>query len=247
MTPATAVSVRRTTWWVGLTTAVTLLVSPLARPAAADTFLNPADPCPVAAPQAPFDDRDEIADVHVDNVDCIAALEITEGKQVDGDLLFLPQDETRRDWMASFIVRTLDAAGYDLPAPSDQGFGDIDDNVHADNIRILADIGVTKGTTASTFSPRRPVERDQMASFLVRAAVWAYEGEDGPGFTAQEPFPFDDVTNSNVHRDNIAVAAEILGLTTGATETTYEPSNGTTRQQMASFLIRLADMILNTG
>lgn len=226
--------------------AVVLALLPLAGPASAESFIDPTDPCNVPAPPADFDDRDKVLDVHQLTVDCAAALEISIGKPSKGKLLFLPAAATRRDWMASFIVRTLEAAGYDLPAPSDQGFNDVEGNTHEDNINILADIGVTKGTTDTTFAPGELVRRDQMVSFLVRAAVYAFEGEGGPGFVAQEPFPFDDVDDDNVHRDNIAVAAEVLGLTEGITESTFGPRKDTRRDQMATFLVRLVDIIDTT-
>jgi hypothetical protein len=81
-----------------------------------------------------------------------------------------------------------------------------------------------------------------MASFVVRAAVWAYEGVDGPGFEPMSPTTFADVAPTNVHRDNIAVAMQILGLTEGTTPTTFSPANPTRRDQMATFLVRLVDM-----
>lgn len=227
---------------VGLVLALLALV-PTAGAASAETYLNEADPCPVPAPKADFDDRDKVLDVHKLTVDCAAALEITLGKQSNGKLLYMPAADTRRDWMASFIVRTLEAAGYDLPSPSNQGFKDIAGNTHKDNINILAEIGVTKGKTATTYAPAADVDRDQMVSFLVRAAVWAYEGKGGPGFEAQEAFPFNDVDNGNVHRDNIHVAVEVLGLTEGTSATKFSPNDDTRRDQMASFLIRLLDII----
>jgi len=150
---------------------------------------------------------------------------------------------TRRDQMASFIVRSLEAAGYDLPAPSDQGFGDIAGNVHEDNIEILAAIGVTEGTTDTTYTPAQFVRRDQMASFLVRAAEYAYEGADlevGP-----EPVPaFADVPASNTHYDNVNTAALVIGVAEGRASGAYQPAEPVKRQQMASFLVRLVDMTL---
>ncbi len=145
--------------------------------------------------------------------------------------------------MASFIVRALDYAGYDLPAPSDQGFTDIDGNTHEDNINILAEIGVTKGKTETTYNPSELVERDQMASFLVRAAEYAYEGADLA--VGDEPVPaFPDVPPSNTHYDNVNVAALVIGVAEGKESGLYLPNETVKRQQMASFLVRLVDMTL---
>lgn len=211
-------------------------------PVGAESFIDPNDRClPGAeAPPAPVSDRDEVAEVHVPSVDCVFAQGISIGTAAG---TYDPNGMTRRDQMASFIVRSLEAAGYDLPAASDQGFSDIAGNEHEDNIQILAAIGVTEGTTATTYTPAQLVRRDQMASFLVRAAEYAYEGNDlevGP-----EPVPaFPDVPSANVHYDNVNTAALVIGVAEGQVSGSYQPAQPVKRQQMASFLVRLVDMTL---
>jgi hypothetical protein len=212
---------------------------------AQQSFLDPADPCPpgVEVTPADFNDRDQISETHVLNVDCGAALDVVLGEE-DGD--FDPLGMTRRDQMASFIVRGLEAAGYEdrLPAPSDQGFEDIDDSTHKDAINILAEIGVTKGVTDTTFEPRTLVARDQMASFILRAAEFAFDDVDG--FEGTGLFDFSDIPDGNVHRENILAAAELLGLTDGVSDDQFDPYEPTSRQQMATFVVRLIDVILLT-
>ena len=211
-------------------------------PSGADTFIDPADRClPEAeAPPAPVSDRDSISPVHVPSVDCVFAQGISLGTSAG---TYDPQGMTRRDQMASFIVRALEAAGYQLPAASDQGFVDIDGNEHQANINRLAAIGVTEGRTKSTYAPRELVRRDQMASFIVRAVEWAY-GEDGIGI-GPEPTPaFSDVPAGNVHSVNVNVGAQVLGLTSGISEDRFAPAATVRREQMASFLVRVVDMTL---
>ena len=211
--------------------------------AGAESFLNPSDPCPpgVAVTAAPFADRDEIVEAHRLNVDCAFALGVVEGTGGEPNE-YEPLEPTRRDQMASMIVRALEAAGYTVPAAGDQGFGDIAGNVHEDAINRLAGIGVTNGTSDTTYGPDQQVQRDQMASFVVRAAEWAYgsslEAEEGPYFA--------DVTPTNVHAENIDTAFEIIGLAEGTTEATFDPDGDTRRDQMATFLVRLVDMVLVT-
>lgn len=223
------------------TAAALLAFALVASPATAQTFLDPADPCPpgIEVSPAPFTDRDSISEAHRRNVDCAAALDVVVGTN-SGQ--YMPADSTRRDQMASFIVRGLEAAGYDLPAPSDQGFTDISGNVHRDNIKILTEIGVAEGTSSTTFTPAAPVRRDQMASFVLRAAEFAFE--DQGGLDPSQPNPFEDVPADNVHADNIAAAHELLGLTAGVTEDTFEPWATTRRDQMATFIVRLIDVTL---
>lgn len=222
--------------------AAVLSLVPLTGTASAESFIDPADPCPpgVEVVPAPVSDRDEIAPVHLLNVDCAFALGISIGQGTTPDT-FGPESMTTRGHMASFIVRALEAAGYDLPAPTDQGFTDINGNAHEDNINRLAATDITLGVTPTTYQPETFVPRDQMASFLVRAAEFAFEDS---GFEAQEPPPFTDVPAGNVHSDNIAAAFEVLGLTEGRTATTFAPNEPTRRDQMATFLVRLVDIIL---
>ncbi len=221
--------------------AATLLAT--AAPAGAETFIDPGDRClPGAdAPPAPVSDRDDVDPVHLASVDCVFAQGISIGTQGG---TYMPEGMTRRDQMASFIVRALEAAGYDVPAAGDQGFTDIAGNVHADNINRLANIGVTLGRSATTYAPAQLVRRDQMASFIVRAVEWAY-GEDDIAVGDDDPVQdFSDVSSSNVHRQNIDVGSTVLGLIAGKTQTTYAPAAFVRREQMASFLVRVVDMTL---
>lgn len=197
--------------------------------------------CPVSAPPAPIADRDEVPAVHRTNVDCSFALGIARGTGEQPNR-YRPAAGTRRDQMASLIVRTLQAAGYQLPAPQDQGFRDIAGNTHRDVINQLAAIGVVKGKSATTYDPAGLVKRDQMASFIVRTAEHAY----GTELEATERTVFIDVTPNNVHAGNIETAYQVLGLTQGTTRTRYYPGQITNRAQMATFMIRLVSITLNT-
>lgn len=214
-----------------------------ALPAGAETFIDPNDRClPDAdAPPAPVSDRDQISPTHVPSVDCVFAEGISIGTTSG---TYDPKGMTRRDQMASFIVRSLEAAGYEVPAAGDQGFTDIDGNTHEDSINRLAAIEVTLGRTATTYAPDELVRRDQMASFIVRAVEWAYDEPNGIGI-GNEPTPaFPDVPASNVHSVNINVGAQVLGLLAGKEDGNYDPRQNVTREQMASFLVRVVDMTL---
>ena len=218
-------------------TAVASLVLPLAGSAGAQAITEPLnlDPaCPVTAPPAPIADRDEVAEVHVFAVDCSFALGIAQGMGGEQNE-YRPTEATRRDQMASLIVRTLEAAGYTLPEAEDSGFGDIDGNAHREAIEQLAAIGVVEGTSDTTYSPDRFVRRDQMASFVWRAAEWAFgdelEAVEGPHFV--------DVPPTNVHQPNVDAAFELLGIVQGNEAGLYQPAELIRRDQMASFMLRL--------
>ncbi len=225
---------------VTLGAALTLL--PLgAGSASAQTFLDPANVCTVPAPPAGFTDRDQVAAVHLAAVDCAVAQEIAIGRPGN---VYEPKSDMRRDQMASLIARTEEAGGFALPAPQDSAYSDVPNgSVHDDRISQLTQIGVIAGKGDGTYAPADPVRRDQMASFMVRAANFAYENDELRGNTSPDyVFPFIDVVPTNPHRDAIAAADDLIGVTQGRTDDMYDPELSVPRDQMATFVIRLLDV-----
>lgn len=92
-------------------------------------------------------------------------------------------------------------------------------------INSLAEKGIIKGKTATTFDPTADITRGQFASLLVRSL----------GLTAKSDAPFKDVSGDLAKE--IAAAYE-AGITTGTTPTTFEPYKPISRAQMATMLIR---------
>ncbi|WP_027399123.1 glycosyl hydrolase family 18 protein [Anaerovorax odorimutans] len=80
---------------------------------------------------------------------------------------FDPNDQITREEMAVMLVRGL---GYSTLAQSTSSIGnsfnDVVDNVGY--ITIASDIGMTKGTSATTFSPKQTAKREEAAAMLVR-------------------------------------------------------------------------------
>jgi hypothetical protein len=158
-----------------------------------------------------------------------------------------PGLEVRRDQMASFIARLIDhvdpallPAGEADPFPCDVSSA----NAHFDNIRRLAAAGVVlggPGGLANTcYGPEQVVQRDQMASFINRAI----EQVTGSALESGEDF-FDDDDDS-VHQANInGVASQ--GIVLGTAPGTYDPLASVRRDQMASFIARSADHLIETG
>ena len=134
---------------------------------------------------------------------------------------FCPNKTVNRAQMASFLARALD-----LPAASGDYFTDDDGNLHEDNINRLFEAEITFGCGGSNYCPGDDVTRAQMASFLERAL-------DLPA-TSGDYFEDD---NGNLHEANInALAAS--GITAGCGGTSFCPSDGTERDEMAAFLFR---------
>ena len=162
---------------------------------------------------------------------CIYALGITTGTS---PTTYSPGADVSRAQMASFLARLYKATtGTDAPV-ADTPFTDVATTSSAYNdIGRIYGLGITTGTTPTTYSPGANVNRAQMASFLARLYK-ATTGTDAP--VADTPFT-DVETTSSAYNDIGRIYG--LGITTGTTPTTYSPGANVNRAQMASFLARL--------
>ena len=174
-----------------------------------------------------------------DAINCLAHYRITLGTVAGG---FNPDGEVTRWQMALFLIRAAGPAGIDVPRPSDQGFTDIDDMAGAtwDAINQLAALGIAEGTTRSTFSPHRVVNRRQMALFLALFLDVAPVGEGGVDI---DDVRSDDEQFRDIRRlprdiyEAVLVLFE-MGVTTGTSATLFSPDEPVTRAQMARFITR---------
>jgi hypothetical protein len=99
-------------------------------------------------------------------------------------------------------------------------------------INQLAQLGITEGTSPTTFDPDGDVTRWQMALFLTR--LYSNAGETLPAGTDGYSDTSDLPVYAQVAIDQLAA----LGITTGTTATTFTPYGLVTREQMAAFLAR---------
>lgn len=165
-------------------------------------------------------------------IDCIAHYKITLGTATG---VYSPGAAVTREQMALFLIRAAGPAGITVPAAASQGFTDIGNLPQAsqDAINQLAALGVSKGTSTTTYSPGDAVSRYQMALFLVRFLAKAgvtFDGTSGSGFTDTGAVSFEAY--------NAIEDAYDLGVTTGTTTTSFSPFAAVTREQMAAFIGR---------
>ena len=136
-------------------------------------LLAPVTPVPDG--DYPFDDIDPSSFAY-DDIHLIFELGITTGT---GQSNYSPDDVVSREQMAAFLSRLhelLDPEGAALatlavPAPvgSSYPFGDVSPASFAyDHIARIHGLGITTGTSVSTYSPADVVSREQMAAFLAR-------------------------------------------------------------------------------
>ncbi|MPZ54319.1 MAG: hypothetical protein GEU79_16595 [Acidimicrobiia bacterium] len=174
---------------------------------------------------------DDEGSVHEADINTLADAGITFGCNPPANDRFCPRESVAREQMASFLVRALD-----LPAPDGDHFDDDGASVHEADINSLAEAGVTLGCNPpenDQFCPGDPVEREEMASFLVRALDIPPAGTDG--------FVDDD---GSVHEDDINSLAE-AGVTFGCNPPQNDrfcPGDAVEREEMASFLVRAFDL-----
>ena len=137
------------------------------------------------------------------------------------------------DYPASFEACPEDiipSAGFVDVSASHSNAGDID---------CIAYYRITKGTTATTYSPDRPVIREHMALFLVRLARLV-----GINVPSVADTPFEDIANLEQESQEAISQIYQLRITIGATATTYAPARNVSRGEMALFLQRLMDLMV---
>lgn len=112
----------------------------------------------------------------------------------------------------------------------------------SEQIGILSDIGVVKGTSDKEFSPDAPVTREQMALLLFRLMI----GKDSAGTLNTSPFTdlYDDTYSGAISWANAS------GYILGTSDVTFEPTAGITLQDAMTMLVRAlghSSLQMNSG
>jgi hypothetical protein len=181
----------------------------------------------------------DIADsAHGDSIRCLSWYGITSG---GSDGTFGADRAVTRAQMATFLAKVLAEAGVELPAAPADAFTDDEGSAHEANLDALAALGIVSGSGNGTVNPDAPVRRDQMAAFLVRLLELVTDEELAD---AVEDY-FDD-DDDNTHRGPINALAG-LGIAAGRAQGVFDPSSDVKRAQMATFLMRLIDRLVERG
>ncbi|MCY4493086.1 MAG: S-layer homology domain-containing protein, partial [Acidimicrobiaceae bacterium] len=165
------------------------------------------------------------------DVACIYALEVTTGTS---ETTYSPKDPVTRVQMASFLARLYEQVNGAAAPVAATPFTDVAEGSSAsDDVGRIYGLGITTGTSETTYSPTDPVTRVQMASFLARL----YERVNGAAAPVVAT-PFTDLADGSAASDDVGRIYG-LGITTGTSATTYSPEVTVTREQMAKFLANL--------
>ena len=111
-------------------------------------------------------------------------------------------------------------------------------HTNAGDIDCIAYYGVTKGTSATTYSPLMAVSREQMALFLTRLA--GLVGIDVPDAGDSG---FMDIGDLSTESQMAIGQLKALEITEGKSATRYAPGDNVTRAEMALFISRLMNQM----
>ena len=213
-----------------------------------------------AAPRACLDVPErgfvDVADsnVHKDAIDCVAFYGITIGcGSGEG---FCPEQRVPRWQVALFLARVAELPGVFLGPGLDDGagFDDLGEALPADAVAAvnrLSSEGVIKGRSETRFDPYGLITRGQMALLLVRFLKLApssgvlvdTDGQVNINGAGPDDF-FPDVGPVLPNEFDQATGGLFeLGIAKGRTDGDFDPFDGLTRAQMASFLARMLDHI----
>ena len=182
---------------------------------------NPDNPDPM---ENPFTDVSE-TDYFYDAVLWAVKEGVTNGTS---ETKFSPNDPCTRAQVVTFLWRAFGSPANDS---DDNPFTDIvADGYYFDAVVWAVNRGITKGTSATTFSPNASCTRAQVVTFL-----WRTAGE--PAAEAGTEIVFTDIQTDTYYYEAVLWAVA-NGVTNGANATTFNPSGTCTRAQIVTFLYR---------
>lgn len=185
---------------------------------------DPADPADAVTPSF----ADVAADYWaVEYIEDIFARKITTG--VD-ETNFGPEQTLTRAQFVTFLGRL---AGVDAAAYTESPFTDISEDIYAyahGYICWAADLGITKGVSETAFGPANELNREQMATFVVRfAAIYGITLENGVAIN-------DAASVSQYAIDEKAIEMTAGTLISIDADGNFAPLASATRAQMAEVL-----------
>ncbi|HVR32049.1 MAG TPA: S-layer homology domain-containing protein [Acidimicrobiia bacterium] len=202
-----------------------------AAPASA-AIVDTSGSCPASIPAAGFTDIGALDATTQHAINCLAFYDITKGTSAT---TFSPNGQVERWQMALFLARQAVAHGITMPSGAHQGFNDIA-GLNAETqtaINQLAQLDITKGTSATTFDPSGIVTRWQMALFLTRLVT-----ADGIALPSGAPQGYTDLGGLSAEAVLAINQVTQLGIAEGIGGGQFAPFANTLRWQMALFLTR---------
>ena len=135
--------------------------------------------------------------------------------------------------MAGYLARIYEFFGNECPTGSTP-FVDVPGGQAGADVACIYHLGITTGTSSTTYSPDTIVNRAQLVTFLAR--LWVALGETCP----EDPTPFVDEEPAWAV-DGIRCMFG-LGVTEGTSATTFSPHDDVIRLHLAAFASRFAQL-----
>ena len=212
-----------------------------------------------SAPSSGFEDVPS-GHANAGDIDCIAYYGITQGTS---ETTYSPTMAVTREHMALFLTRLAGLVSIEVAAdPDDPGFTDTGDLSAESQTAIaqLADLGITHGTSDTTYSPADNVSRGQMALFVSRLMNLMNplaDGQLGLSTTTQFGYtpanvaknskdkdigsPYTDLGRATKDEYDAITHLYELGVASGISATAYSPGSDITRASMAGFMAAALD------
>ena len=229
-----------------------LVAVPVVAADAKPSYTASFDAC-AGAPSSGFEDV-PASHANAGDIDCIAYYGITKGTSATS---YSPRMAVTREHMALFLTRLAGLVGIEMASdPSDPGFADIGELSAESQTAIaqLADLGITKGTSVTTYSPADNVKRGHMALFIARLMNKMDTITDADGHTPSEVAadendvgdknigsPFTDLGSATKDAYDAITQLYELGVATGVSAVNYSPESDITRAAMAGFMAAVLD------
>lgn len=173
-------------------------------------------------PKFPFTDVAEDS-IFRDAIAWAAKKGITTGKT---ETTFDPNGTCTRGQVVTFLWRMV---GSPEPKTVEMPFTDVVAGSYCEKAVLWAvENGVTKGVTETSFQPDAAVKRGEAVTFL-----WRMAGSP----EAENTMPFTDVAAGSYCEKAVLWAVK-TGVTTGVTETSFQPGTAVSRAQLVAFLYR---------
>jgi hypothetical protein len=184
-------------------------------------------------------------------IDCLVWYGITQGRTAT---TYAPADRVTRQQMAVFLHRMLDDLIWLPEPPARSQFRDVPATGEAgrainvlagDDLAELLGRRIVTGRTATTFDPQGRVTRAQMGSFIARTLEGVFEATGvviSDRGSCRGVFR-DESSIPPAHAANVDLLCA-AGIVTGRADGTYGPDAPVTRGQMAAFLMRLMDVLV---
>jgi len=179
---------------------------------------------------APDESASPFADVHPGDYCYDAVLWAVERGIANGNgqVNFGPDTKCTRGETMAILWR---AAGSPAPRNSKSQFRDVlPGDYYHDAVLWAVELGITNGTSATTFTPSGIVTRGQIVSILYRAVGARDTGGDNP---------FIDVPENKYYAGPVRWAVS-QGITNGTSANTFSPDQICTRGEIVTFLYRAA-------